>query len=174
MNAAKLAAQLHYGQKRHSGLPYIYHPLRVAGMALAYGLPPAIVDAAWLHDVYEDTRLLPGDLVNIYGVHLYTESTVVDLTSVYTKERYPDMSRADRKKNERERLAACPEKSQSLKLFDRMDNLQTIEEKGKKFAELYRGESALLVDALVGAPEELRVAAHAMIQNPGFVPELYL
>src|SRR5680860_1805815 len=54
-NAYATAAAAHAGQMRHTGDPYIVHPLAVAQTLAAYGLDTATIVAALLHDVVEDT-----------------------------------------------------------------------------------------------------------------------
>ncbi|MET8850800.1 HD domain-containing protein [Amycolatopsis sp. NPDC004625] len=56
------AAFWHRGQYRHSGDPYITHPLEVAATLARLGLDARMVCAGLLHDVVEDTRC-PLDLL---------------------------------------------------------------------------------------------------------------
>ncbi len=60
--AAAWAAELHEGQKRVSGEPYIIHPFHVASILVGLRLDASAVAAALLHDVLEDTKATP-DLV---------------------------------------------------------------------------------------------------------------
>ncbi len=53
--AARWASQLHEGQKRESGEPYITHPFAVAAALVRLRLDASAVEAALLHDVLEDT-----------------------------------------------------------------------------------------------------------------------
>lgn len=54
--AESVAREAHHGQKRRDGItPYITHPEAVA-KSLA-GESPAVIAAAWLHDVLEDTHI---------------------------------------------------------------------------------------------------------------------
>lgn len=54
-NALNLAAKSHKGQYRKSGEPYIVHPICVASLVAFCGGDEAMVCAALLHDVVEDT-----------------------------------------------------------------------------------------------------------------------
>lgn len=64
LEAERIATEAHAGQADKSGRPYIEHPRRVAAWAarLNPDVPAAVVDAAWLHDVLEDTALTRDDL----------------------------------------------------------------------------------------------------------------
>lgn len=55
MKAYNYAVEHHGDQKRHSGEPYIVHPLNVAYILAEVGLDEATISAALLHDVVEDT-----------------------------------------------------------------------------------------------------------------------
>ena len=173
--AARAACQLHSCQKRAggklsvSGEPYIFHPMRVAGMVtmlddtfLPLAINDGIIAAAWLHDVYEDTALLPPSINESFGdtVGGYVE----ELTNRFTKNYYPTMNRKKRKKAEVNRLAEVSPQAQVIKLCDRIDNLQTISDKGRKFSLLYCDESDALAHVLVVAPQ-LQVAIMQLTQQ---------
>jgi (p)ppGpp synthase/HD superfamily hydrolase len=164
--AAKLAWSLHSGQTRADGGPYIYHPMRVAGLVSIFGdgestvtLTSDMVAAAWLHDVYEDTDL---DTPMLNCINPTVERLVQELSNRFTKEIYPDMNRTVRKKAEIDRIAAISPEAQIIKLCDRMDNLNTLEKKGKKFHALYCAESYALVEAIQVGPF-LRAKLYSMI-----------
>ena len=50
------AETAHQGQLRKSGDPYITHPVAVAEILVEFGLDPATIAAALLHDTVEDTN----------------------------------------------------------------------------------------------------------------------
>ena len=52
--AYRLAAELHSGQTRQSGEPYIVHPIAVAEIVAELGLDTDSICAAFLHDTVED------------------------------------------------------------------------------------------------------------------------
>ena len=62
MKAYNYAVEHHGDQKRHSGEPYIIHPLNVAYILAEVGLDEATICAALLHDVVEDTDVTDEDL----------------------------------------------------------------------------------------------------------------
>ncbi len=65
--AFHLAFQLHDGQFRASGEPYIVHPLAVADLLRDIGASPSVIAAGFLHDVVEDTDLTPDQLESFFG-----------------------------------------------------------------------------------------------------------
>jgi (p)ppGpp synthase/HD superfamily hydrolase len=155
--SAKLAWSLHHGQTRAGGQPYIYHPLRVAGLVSIFGddaegtpLTDDMVAAAWLHDVYEDTAFNSPELNCINPV---VERLVDELTNRFTKATYPKWNRKKRKAAEQDRIARISPAAQVIKLCDRMDNLDTIKaKKGKKFHALYCDETQALLEVIPVAP----------------------
>jgi hypothetical protein len=56
-DAFTFAYNLHQGQYRASGEPYIAHPVAVAGLLRDLGGSPAMIAAGFLHDVIEDTEV---------------------------------------------------------------------------------------------------------------------
>ncbi len=65
---AFVAAELaHRGQLRMSGDPYITHPVAVAEILVDFGLDPATIAAALLHDTVEDTSYSSENLRQDFG-----------------------------------------------------------------------------------------------------------
>lgn len=94
MDAERLATIAHEGQRDKSGAPYIEHPRRVAARVAEVG-PGAAVDAAWLHDVAEDTRVTLADLAR------YCEPETLAVVDMLTRrkgegERYYERVRTNR------------------------------------------------------------------------------
>ena len=77
--AYELAKEMHAGQMRQTGDPYISHPLAVAEILAEYGMGSQTLAAALLHDVVEDTPLTLDDVRNEFG------DTVADLIDGVTK-----------------------------------------------------------------------------------------
>ena len=69
----------HLGQYRHSGEPYITHPVAVAELCATWRLDAPSIMAALLHDVIEDTGCTKADLVEKFG------SKVAELVEGLTK-----------------------------------------------------------------------------------------
>lgn len=62
-----VAKAAHEGQLRKSGDPYITHPVAVAEILVEFGLDPATIAAALLHDTVEDTEYTPERLRVDFG-----------------------------------------------------------------------------------------------------------
>ena len=67
MKAYNYAYEHHGDQKRHSGEPYIIHPLNVAYILADVGMDDSTICAALLHDVVEDTDATDEDLRKNFG-----------------------------------------------------------------------------------------------------------
>ena len=66
--AFNFARQAHKGVRRHSGEPYIMHPIAVARIVCKeIGLGSTSICAALLHDVVEDTDYTIEDIRNLFG-----------------------------------------------------------------------------------------------------------
>ena len=70
VKAVRWSRELHEGQKRASGEPYVIHPIRVAEILIDLKMDPPAVIAALLHDVLEDTDANRGDLVERFGMEV--------------------------------------------------------------------------------------------------------
>ena len=77
--AFHFADAAHLGQYRHSGEPYITHPVAVAELCATWRLDAPSIMAALMHDVIEDTGCTQGDLVGKFG------SKVAELVEGLTK-----------------------------------------------------------------------------------------
>ena len=62
-----LANHAHEGQMRSSGVPYITHPVAVAGILADMHFDHETIMAALLHDVIEDTHYSQQDLADSFG-----------------------------------------------------------------------------------------------------------
>lgn len=67
MKAYNYAIEKHGDQLRHSGEPYIIHPLQVAYTLAEMGLDEQTIAAALLHDVVEDTDATNEDIIAEFG-----------------------------------------------------------------------------------------------------------
>jgi (p)ppGpp synthase/HD superfamily hydrolase len=66
--AVEFAAEQHSGQRRRAdGASFMIHPLEAASLLERSGYRDAVVAAAVLHDVLEDTEAEHGDLVARFG-----------------------------------------------------------------------------------------------------------
>jgi (p)ppGpp synthase/HD superfamily hydrolase len=115
-----------------------------------------------LHDLLEDTdvtrevlekdllQLIPGDSVADKSVRHVVLECVCSLTDVFTKEAYPDLNRAERKKRETLRLAACsyPEIVHPVKMCDHISNYYSIRRYDPKFSSVYKTELTFSTEKL--------------------------
>ncbi len=116
--ALPFALEMHRGQKRKEGIPYIVHPMTVACHCLAAGLcEDEVIAAALLHDVCEDCPVTPREL----PVNEKTQRIVAYLT--YDRRPEEDKTAAHRRyyRNMRECREAC-----IIKLFDRCHNISSM------------------------------------------------
>lgn len=67
MRAYNFADEMHAGQKRVSGEPYVTHCIAVAGILAEMQVTPTIIIAALLHDTVEDTKATPADISKGFG-----------------------------------------------------------------------------------------------------------
>ena len=98
------AAHAAVGQTRkYTGEPYVVHPLEVANIVLSVGGTEAMVAAAMLHDVLEDTGVTFDLLEDEFGEEV--AQLVLWLTDVSKPE---DGNRSTRKALDRQHSAAAP------------------------------------------------------------------
>ena len=79
--ALSYATQAHINQFRKSGEPYIVHPILVASIVAAITNDEAMVVAALLHDVVEDTEIKTDEILDIFSkdvAHLVEGLTKID------------------------------------------------------------------------------------------------
>jgi guanosine-3',5'-bis(diphosphate) 3'-pyrophosphohydrolase len=65
--AYKFADEAHLGQFRASGLPYITHPIAVAGLCADWRLDAQAIMAALMHDTIEDRGVTKTQLIEKFG-----------------------------------------------------------------------------------------------------------
>lgn len=158
-------------RRRYVDAPYIVHPVRVMETCRAYTQDTATLCAALLHDVLEDTpvreaaihkfleTLMPGADVE------RTLRIVIELTDVYTHERYPRMKRRERRAREAERLAAVSAEAQTVKYADILDNTEDIAQHDPNFAPVYARECLAIVNGMDKGNAGLRLRAQAALEN---------
>ncbi len=151
--AELFATHAHRDQKRKgNGKPYITHPARVAAHVERRGLGDVCVAAAWLHDTIEDCGVHYELLREVFGTPV--ADLVAELTNASAVTGVP---RAERKRQDRVRLAQCSVAARRIKLIDRIDNLGEVAELEPKFVRMYCDESELLLEDLAGTEEVLEV-----------------
>jgi GTP pyrophosphokinase len=123
--AFEFAYQLHQGQYRASGEPYIMHPVAVAGLLRDLGGGSAMIAAGFLHDVVEDTDITSDDLEAQFGkeVRLLVEG-------VTKLSKFNFSSKTERQaENFRRMFLAMAQDIRVIvvKLADRLHNMRTLE-----------------------------------------------
>lgn len=68
--AFNFAYELHEGQYRKSGEPYIAHPIAVASLLRDLGGDSVTIAAGFLHDVVEDTEVTPEEIEAMFGLQV--------------------------------------------------------------------------------------------------------
>lgn len=119
------AAEMHTGQMRKSGEPYITHPLSVAKVITEMKLDAASVCAAILHDVVEDTRASEEDIKRLFGDEIaFLVDGVTKLGKINFTNKEDQQAESFRKM-----LVAMARDIRVLlvKLADRVDNMRTLE-----------------------------------------------
>jgi GTP pyrophosphokinase len=157
-NAIIFATRAHEGQMRKDGItPYIVHPLGVAESVRRYGGTEAQYIAALLHDTIEDCEVLWGEINDAFGRAV--ADLVEELTNVYTKEAYPELNRAARKKLEDERIAGISDEAKLVKICDIAYNINDLSGLGGFKDRLLEEKSATIATIINSTSGELRELA---------------
>src|SRR6186713_1585081 len=114
----------HKGQVRHSGEPYLVHPLEVADFLADMKLDVVAVSAGLLHDVVEDTLTTPERIHELFGPEI--AHVVEGVTKIGA---IPFSSSEERQaENFRKMLLAMVDDIRVIlvKLADRLHNMRTL------------------------------------------------
>jgi guanosine-3',5'-bis(diphosphate) 3'-pyrophosphohydrolase len=162
--ALEFARMAHGSQERKfTAEPYIEHPKRVANMVQGVAHTEAMVCAAYLHDVVEDTPVGHHEIEQRFGSEV--ARLVHELTDEYMKEAYPSLNRKRRKQLEVARQAAMSPQAKTIKLADVIDNTRDIIKNDRGFAVRYIPEMAALLEALQGGDFKLLMLACYEVQK---------
>ena len=144
------ASQLHEGQFRKSGEPYIIHPIAVGKILADLGMDDHTVAAGLLHDVVEDTSYTINDVKNDFGEDV---AVMVDGVTKLTNLVYTTKEEAQAE-NVRKMFLAMSKDIRILiiKVCDRLHNMRTIDyqtpekirEKSRETLEIYAPIAARL------------------------------
>lgn len=119
------SAKLHAGSLRKSGLPYLSHPLEVAGILTQLELHENSIAAGLLHDVIEDSSITLEELEAVFGKEIASlVDGVTKIGKITTSSRIEVQS-----KNYRKMILAMAQDVRVIliKLADRLHNMQTLE-----------------------------------------------
>ena len=118
------AKRLHEGQYRISEEPYIIHPVEVAKILLGLKVDSHTLEAAFLHDILEDTDTKPEEIEKLFGKDVLTlVQGVTKLGKLQFK------SKEERQAENFRRLfiaMANDIRIVFLKLADRLHNMRTL------------------------------------------------
>ncbi|MGE0815145.1 MAG: bifunctional (p)ppGpp synthetase/guanosine-3',5'-bis(diphosphate) 3'-pyrophosphohydrolase [Vicinamibacterales bacterium] len=119
------SAMAHKGQVRHSGEPYLVHPLEVADILADQRLDVVCVSSGLLHDVVEDTLTTVERISELFGTDI--AHIVEGLTKISA---IPFSSSEERQaENFRKMLLAMVDDIRVIfvKLADRLHNMRTLQ-----------------------------------------------
>ncbi len=169
--AVALAAEVHHGQCRDEGTPYIEHPIRVALIAaeeLALS-DPDVLCAAYLHDAVEDAADPAGVRERILATF---GEWVLQAVDALTKPQDRSVPKDERNRVYLERLNSAPREVRLLKVADRLDNARFLGHSpdAKKRGEYLRETEEVylpLAESLGVLQEELRAAVREVRERYG-------
>lgn len=122
--------------RKHSGDPYIVHPVGVAKIAKAYGGTEEEIAAAYLHDTIEDTGATVDDIREKFG------NKVADIVSDVTNDPYL-VKKLGKEEYINQELLSLPDSSLYVKLCDMYYNITDYPNQAQK-DRIIRNVSTLL------------------------------
>ena len=157
--ALKFATLAHGDQKRkYTGEPYIVHPIEVMEIVKSVPHDNAMLAAALLHDVVEDTD------VTIEEIELSFGHDVAELVGFLTDVSKPeDGNRKIRKGLDRDHSAQAPARAQTVKLADLISNSRDIIKNDPHFAKVYLREKEQLLQVLTSGDKSLHSQAATFV-----------
>jgi (p)ppGpp synthase/HD superfamily hydrolase len=153
--------QQHAGQliKRTTD-PYTNHLTAVAQMA---SVIPLGYEIGLCHDLFEDTETTAPQLRAALADFGYSDeeasfitACVTELTDVFTKKAYPELSKAIRKEKEAARLIAISPAAQTVKYADLMYNISWALKYDLKHSKKYLQRKRLLLSVMADGDNSLR------------------
>jgi guanosine-3',5'-bis(diphosphate) 3'-pyrophosphohydrolase len=123
-SAFDFAFQLHQGQFRASGEPYIIHPIAVADLLRDIGASAGVIAAGFLHDVVEDTDVTPEEIEQHFGAEVRAlVEGVTKLGGIH----FTNKTEAQAENLRRMFLAMASDiRVVLVKLADRLHNMRTL------------------------------------------------
>lgn len=123
--AFNFAYELHEGQLRKSGEPYIAHPIAVASLLRDLGGDSVTIAAGFLHDVVEDTEVTPEEIETKFGVQV---RLLVEGVTKLSKFNFSSTTERQAENFRRMFLAMATDiRVIVVKLADRLHNMRTLD-----------------------------------------------
>jgi len=123
--AFQFAYELHGGQTRKSGEPYIAHPVAVAEILRELGGSPVMIAAGLLHDVVEDTEVTGEDIEARFGSEV---RRLVEGVTKLSKINFTSKTESQAENFRRMFLAMAQDiRVIVVKLADRLHNMRTLQ-----------------------------------------------
>ena len=152
--------------RKYSGLPYWTHPIEVRDILLTVPHTEAMLKAALLHDVVEDTSITIEEVEQRFG------SEVAEIVSGLTDVSRPeDGNRKLRKQKDLEHTAMQSPETKTVKLADLISNSRSIffhakdNKDAKAFAKLYAVEKQALLNVLTEGDSVLLTQAKGLLES---------
>ena len=160
--AAEYARQAHASidqRRKFTGQPYIIHPEAVAKLTASVTNDPAMIAAAWLHDVVEDTPVTLQQIQTEFGDDI--AALVDDLTKVAQPS---DGDRQVRGEMNKRHTAQASPRAKTVKLADVIDNLSDLANAPQDFVKRFASEKESLLEVLTEGDPTLYAKAEEAIQ----------
>ncbi|MCX6646048.1 MAG: bifunctional (p)ppGpp synthetase/guanosine-3',5'-bis(diphosphate) 3'-pyrophosphohydrolase [bacterium] len=128
MHAWDFARDAHKDQKRKSGDPFISHPLETASILADFRLDTAVVAAALLHDILEDTSVTEDDLRREFGEEIL--SLVQGVTKLSRLEEDLPSGTSDKQADNMANMIMAMARDIRvvlIKMADRLHNMRTLQ-----------------------------------------------
>lgn len=124
-DAYRFSDEMHLGQMRKSGEPYISHPIAVAEICADWKLDAQAIMAALLHDVMEDQDVKKDELIERFGPPV---ASLVDGLSKLDKLEFQSQIEVQAENFRKMLLAMARDVRVILvKLADRLHNMRTLD-----------------------------------------------
>lgn len=153
--AQRFATEAHRGQTYGNDEPYTVHLARVVEVLKRFGFKKdkALLDAGWLHDTVEDTKVRYHDIWERFGVD------TAELVEYVTDR--PGKNRRERHANTYPALGSKGGRAVALKLADRISNVEySIEKKDDGKLKMYQKEHPEFIKYLRRSGEHYEMWDH--------------
>ncbi len=134
-HAVDFATEMHHGQVRKSGEPYISHPIHVAGTLIEWGMDIDTIIAGVLHDTVEDTPATLEQIESLFGHDVaFLVDGVTKVSQARAGMRNLESYLPQTRDNLTKLLIAVGQDVRVIiiKLSDRLHNMQTLQYKSSE------------------------------------------